>query len=150
MKPSMLLYAPPHLQTPVTTLRGLGASHAAALADSKFAIKSIQDLQQHYPLRHLDFSDSKPITEAREGDELTIIGEIRKANTPYAKGRTLPFKFALYDGTSHIWLTFFNQPWRRNQLRIGTRIAAKGKVSVFRGSRQMNSPMVDVIVDAGE
>lgn len=150
MKPSLLLYAPPHLQVPVTTLRGLGDSHATALADSKFAIKSIQDLLQHYPRRHLDFSDSKPIKEAREGDELTIIGEIRKANTPQVRGRTLPYKFALYDGTSHIWLTFFNQPWRRNQLKIGTRIAAKGKVSVFRGARQMNSPMVDVIVDAGE
>ncbi|HYN99179.1 MAG TPA: ATP-dependent DNA helicase RecG [Actinomycetota bacterium] len=150
MKPSLLLYAPPHLQVPVTRLRGLGETHAAALADSKFAIKSVQDLLQHYPRRHLDFTDSKPIAEAREGDELTIIGEIRKANTPHARGRTLPFKFALYDGTSHIWLTFFNQPWRRNQLKIGTRIAAKGKVSVYRGSRQMNSPMVDVIVDAGE
>lgn len=150
MKPSLLLYAPPHLHVPVTTLRGLGDAHAAALADSKFAIKSIQDLLQHYPRRHLDFTDSKPIAQAREGDELTIIGEIRKANTPRARGRTLPFKFALYDGTSHIWLTFFNQPWRQNQLKIGTRIAAKGKVSVFRGSRQMNSPMVDVIVDAGD
>ncbi len=128
----------------------MGETQAAALADSKFAIKSIQDLLQHYPRRHLDFTDSKPIKEAREGDELTIIGEIRKASTPRARGRTLPYKFALYDGTSHIWLTFFNQPWRERQLKVGTRIAAKGKVSVFRGARQMNNPMVDVIVDAGE
>jgi ATP-dependent DNA helicase RecG len=150
MKPSLLLYAPPNLQVPVTTLKGLGQSHAAALADSKFAIKSVQDLLQHYPRRHLDFSDSKPIAQAREGDELTIIGEIRKVNLPHARGRNLPYKFALYDGTSHIWLTFFNQTWRRNQLKVGTRIAAKGKVTVFRGSRQMNSPMVDVITDPGE
>lgn len=151
MKPSLLLYAPPHLQIPVTTLRGVGEEKAAALADSKFAIKSIQDLLQHYPRRHLDFTDSKPIKEAREGDELTIIGEIRKANTPpQMRGRKVPHKFALYDGTSHIWLTFFNQPWRARDLKVGTRIAAKGKVSVFRGSRQMNNPMVDILREAGE
>ncbi|HEU4866766.1 MAG TPA: ATP-dependent DNA helicase RecG [Actinomycetota bacterium] len=151
MKPSLLLYAPPHLHIPVTTLRGLGDTHAAALAESKFAIKSIQDLLQHYPRRHLDFTDSKPIKEAREGDELTIIGEIRKANTPpQMRGRKIPHKYALYDGTSHIWLTFFNQPWRAKDLRVGTRIAAKGKVSVYRGSRQMNSPMVDILREAGD
>ncbi len=151
MKPSLLLYAPPHLHIPVTTLRGLGDTHAAALAESKFAIKSIQDLLQHYPRRHLDFTDSKPIKEAREGDELTIIGEIRKANTPpQMRGRKIPHKYALYDGTSHIWLTFFNQPWRARDLKVGTRIAAKGKVSVYRGSRQMNSPMVDILREAGE
>ncbi len=151
MKPSLLLYAPPHLHIPVTTLRGLGDTHATALAESKFAIKSIQDLLQHYPRRHLDFTDSKPIKEAREGDELTIIGEIRKANTPpQMRGRKIPHKYALYDGTSHIWLTFFNQPWRAKDLRVGTRIAAKGKVSVYRGSRQMNSPMVDILREAGD
>jgi ATP-dependent DNA helicase RecG len=151
MKPSLLLYAPPHLHIPVTTLRGLGDTHATALAESKFAIKSIQDLLQHYPRRHLDFTDSKPIKEAREGDELTIIGEIRKANTPpQMRGRKIPHKYALYDGTSHIWLTFFNQPWRAKDLRVGTRVAAKGKVSVYRGSRQMNSPMVDILREAGD
>lgn len=151
MKPSLLLYAPPHLQVPVTTLRGVGDGQATTLADSKFAIKSIQDLLQHYPRRHLDFTDSKPIDQAREGDELTIIGEIRKANTPPPmRGRKIPHKFALYDGSSHIWLTFFNQPWRARDLKVGTRIAAKGKVSVFRGSRQMNNPMVDIITEAGE
>ncbi|HEX2178858.1 MAG TPA: OB-fold nucleic acid binding domain-containing protein, partial [Actinomycetota bacterium] len=150
MPKSLLLYAPPHLQVPLKQLRGVGDSWAAKLAESKLAIHSVQDLLQHYPRRHLDFSDSKPITEAREGDELTIIGQIRKVNAPRAKGRRLPSKFALYDGTSHIWLTFFNQQWRENQLKVGTRIAAKGKVSVYRGNREMNNPMVDVISDAGD
>jgi ATP-dependent DNA helicase RecG len=151
MPKSLLLYAPPHLQIPVTTLRGIGETQAEALAQSKFAITSIQDLLQHYPRRHLDFSDSKPIAQAREGDELTIIGEIRKAVTPRPiRGRKIPHKFALYDGTSHIWLTFFNQPWQARQLLVGARIAARGKVTVYRGSRQMNSPMVDVITEAGE
>ncbi len=150
MTQALLLYAPPHLQVPVTNLRGVGEAQAKILAESKFCIESVQDLLQHYPRRHLDFSESKPIEQARVGDELTIMGEIRRVQAPRAKGRKLPFKAALYDGSSHLWLVFFNQPWRERQLKVGTYVAAKGKVAVFRGSRQMNSPMVDVITDAGE
>ncbi|HVL37885.1 MAG TPA: ATP-dependent DNA helicase RecG, partial [Fimbriimonadaceae bacterium] len=150
MTQSLLLYAPPHLQVPITTLKGVGEVQAKTLADSKFAIKSVQDLLQHYPRRHLDFSESKPIEQAQVGDELTIMGEIRRVQDPRAKGRRLPFKAALYDGTSHIWLVFFNQSWRARQLKVGTYVAVKGKVGVYRGIRQMNSPMVDVITDAGE
>ena len=148
----MLLYAPPHLQVPMKALPGVGDAQATTLAESKLGITSVQGLLQHYPRRHLDFSESKPIEKAREGDELTIMGEIRRVQNPAraGRGRRLPFKAALYDGTSHIWLVFFNQPWRERQLKVGTYVAAKGKVGVFRGIRQMNSPMVDVITDAGE
>ena len=147
----LLLYAPPHLRVGVTQLKGVGEAQAKTLAESKFAITSVQDLLQHYPRRHLDFSVSKPIEQARVGDELTILGEIRRVQNPKpARGRNLPFKAAVYDGTAHIWLVFFNQHWRAKYLKVGAYVSAKGKVTSFRGVRQMNSPLVDVITEQGE
>ncbi|MEX2553411.1 MAG: ATP-dependent DNA helicase RecG, partial [Actinomycetota bacterium] len=146
----MLLYAPPHLQIPVTRLRGVGPAQAENLASSKFGIESVQQLLQHYPRRHLDFSDTKTLSQVRVGDEVTVIAEVRRVQAPPPSGRKLPLKVTIFDGTSQLSLVFFNQPWRARQLKPGTRIAAKGKVTVFRGARQMTSPMVDVITDAGE
>jgi ATP-dependent DNA helicase RecG len=146
----MLLYAPPHLQVPVTRLRGVGPKQAEMLAGSKFGIESVQQLLQHYPRRHLDFSDTKTLSQVRVGDEVTVIAEVRRVQAPPPSRRKLPLKVTIFDGTSHLSLVFFNQPWRAQQLKPGTRIAAKGKVTVFRGARQMTSPMVDVITDAGE
>jgi ATP-dependent DNA helicase RecG len=146
----LLLYAPPELRVPVTGVRAVSPRHARLLAESRFGIRSVQELLQHYPRRHLDFSDTKSIHRARVGDEITVIGEVRKVQTPPRSRPRIPVKVAVNDGTSHLWLVFFNQPWRARQLKVGTMIAAKGKISVFRGARQMSSPLVDVISDPGE
>lgn len=146
----LLLYAPPHMRTPVTQIARLRPKDQQLLAESKFGLDSVQALLQHYPRRHLDFSDTKSIFQVRVGDEVTVIGQVRRVQTPPPSRRKVPLKVFVHDGTSNLALVFFNQPWRARQLKVGTRIAAKGKVSVFRGARQMTSPMVDVISDADE
>ena len=146
----LLLYAPPGRQTPVRAVTGVGAKGEETLANSRFAIRTVQDLLQHYPRRHLDFSDTKAIRDTGLGEEVTIIGVVRKVIAPPPSRRKLPLKVLLSDGISTISLVFFNQPWRARQLPPGTRIAAKGKIASFRGTRQMNAPMVDVISEASE
>lgn len=147
---SLLLYAPPHLQIPITSLPGIGPQQAEMLASSKFQITSIQELIQHYPRRHLDFSDTKAIADLRLGDEVTVIGEIRKVVVPPWKNKRIPLKVTLSDGKGSISIAFFNQPWRAKQLPVGTLVAAKGKITIFNKVRQMTSPLIDVIRDAGE
>ena len=146
----LLLYAPPRGQVPVRFVRGVGPKHAETLADSRFAIRSVQDLLQHYPRRHLDFSEMKAIRELGVGDEVTVIGVVRRVMAPPPSKGKIPLKVFLSDGPATITLVFFNQPWRARQLPVGTRIAAKGKVTSFRGIRQMTAPMVDVISEADE
>lgn len=149
-KTPFLLYAPPEAQIQVHLVKGVGEKGARLLAESRFSIRSVQDLLQHYPRRHLDFSETKTLGELRIGDEVTVIAEVRRAIPPPHKRPRLPTKIVVYDGTSTLSLVFFNQPWRAKQLRVGTMVAAKGKVSSFRGVRQMNSPLVDVIKDPEE
>lgn len=146
----ILLYAPAHLKIPLAELPAVGPKQAQTLAESKFRITSVQELLQHYPRRHLDFSDTRLIREVRAGDEVTILGEIKRVQAPHPRNRRAPLKVSLYDGTSYMTLAFFNQPWRAKQLKPGTLVAAKGKISVFRSERQMTSPLIDVIKEAGE
>jgi ATP-dependent DNA helicase RecG len=51
----------------------------------------------------------------------------------------------VWDQRSYLKLSFFNQPWRANYLREGMDIAISGKVTTFRGQRQMSNPSVEVI-----
>ena len=146
----LVLYAPPRKLVPVRFVKGVGPKGEEILSASRFGIRSVQDLIQHYPRRHLDFSETKAIREAGVGDEVTIIGVVRKVMSPPPSRRKLPLKVILSDGTHSLSLVFFNQPWRARQLPVGTRIAAKGKVTSFRGTRQMNAPLVDVISEANE
>lgn len=146
----LLLYAPPHMRVPVAQIARLKPKDKKLLEESKFGLDSVQALLQHYPRRHLDFSETKSIFQVRVGDEVTVIGQVRRVQAPPRSRRNIPLKVFVYDGTSNLALVFFNQPWRANQLKVGTRVAAKGKVSVFRGARQMTAPMVDVISEADE
>lgn len=147
---SLVLYAPPSQQVSVLKVKGVGPALAEELASSRFNISSVQDLLLHYPRRHLDFSDTKAIHETRAGDEVTIIGTITKVGKPPPRGKRWPLKVVLDDGRSRITLAFFNQPWRSQQLKVGTKVAAKGKVGSYGGARQMTAPMIDVISEAGE
>lgn len=146
----LLLYAPAEGHIPVQFVKGVGSKGAETLASSKFQIKSVQDLLQHYPRRHLDFSETKSIKEAGVGQEVTLIGEVTSVKPPPPGRKKFPLKATISDGTSRISLVFFNQPWRAKQLRKGTLVAAKGKISTFGRERQMTSPMVDVIKDPEE
>ena len=45
-------------------------------------------------------------------------------------------------------MVFFNQAWRERQLSRGVQALFFGKVSDYRGQRQMTNPVVDVIIGA--
>ena len=53
----------------------------------------------------------------------------------------------LFDGSSYLSLTFFNQPWRVKQLSEGTQVVVFGKVERFRGRLRMTNPVVDLVGD---
>ena len=48
------------------------------------------------------------------------------------------------DDTGRLNIVFFNQPWRAKQLESGTEAIFFGKVTEYRGRRQMANPVVDV------
>ena len=53
----------------------------------------------------------------------------------------------MFDGSSYLSVTFFNQPWRAKQLTEGTQVVVFGKVERFRGRPQMTNPVVDLVGD---
>ena len=83
-------------------------------------IRNVLDLVEHYPRRYLDRTKQSDIADLRVGEEATVYAEVRKMSSRRTRqGRAL-VETIVYDGTSYLYVTFFNQPWRAQQLPVGT------------------------------
>ena len=133
---------------PVTVLKGIGPEKAGSL-ERAFGITSVLDLLTHYPRRYIDRTNQARIAEVREGDEAMVLVMVKRIAAIRPKGGRGRSRVTatVTDGSGHLTVTFFNQGWRERQLPVGTECVLFGKVSAFRGSRQMTNPVVDLVGD---
>ena len=130
---------------PVSVLNGVGPKKVASLADME--IDTVLDLLTHYPRRYLDRTQQARIADLRVGDEAMILATVKRSNLRRTRqGRSL-VEVDVFDGSSYLKCTFFNQPWRAKQLSAGTEAVFFGKLDVYRGRRQMTNPVVDLVGD---
>jgi ATP-dependent DNA helicase RecG len=129
----------------VDRLRRVGPKHVAAL--QAMGIDSVLDLLTHYPRRYVDRTNQADIADLVEGQEAMVLGQVRRSTARRTRqGRTL-VEVVLFDGSSYLALTFFNQPWRTKQLSEGAQVVVFGKVERFRGRSRMTNPVVDLVGD---
>ncbi|HWC12238.1 MAG TPA: ATP-dependent DNA helicase RecG [Acidimicrobiales bacterium] len=132
-------------QLPVTVLAGVGPKKAEAL--EAMEIRSVLDLLTHYPRRYLDRTRQASIRELKVGEEAQVLATVKRVQSRRTRqGRAL-VEVDVFDGSSYLHCVFFNQPWRARQLTAGTQAVLFGKLEVYRGRRQMNNPVVDLIGD---
>ncbi len=126
---------------PVTKVKGLGGRRGEELA--REGVSSVAHLLLHAPRRYIDRSRTLPVAELNVGEEVTVIGTIAKVSTRRPRKNLTMVEANLYDGTSYLRVTWFNQPFRARQLQEGVEVAVSGKVDRFRGALQMSNPVVD-------
>lgn len=133
--------AKPHpagLDAPVMTLPGVSAATARKLA--RLEITTVRDLLWHLPHRYEDFSRIRTVGELVPGEEQSVVGVVwRATEVTLGKGRKAT-EAIVGDHTGNLRVVWFNQPWLARELRTGVRVALSGKVTVFHGVRQMESP----------
>jgi ATP-dependent DNA helicase RecG len=128
---------------PVEEVRRVGPKNRDALAE--IGITTVLDLITHYPRRYLDRTRQMSIVDLVVGREALVLGKVRRSGTrPTRRGRPIA-EVVVWDGSSYLSLTFFNQPWRAKQLSEGTEVAVFGKVERYRGRLQMTNPVVDLV-----
>jgi ATP-dependent DNA helicase RecG len=132
-------------QLDVDELKGVGAKRKAALGEME--IETVLDLLTHYPRRYLDRTYQSSIADLRVGEEAMIEAAVKRTRSRRTRQRRTLVEVDLFDGTSYLRCTFFNQPYRARQLKEGTSAVFFGKVDVYRGRRQMTNPVVDFVGD---
>jgi ATP-dependent DNA helicase RecG len=143
-----------HLDDRVDVLPGVGPKARTGLAEA-FGITTVRDLLEHYPRRYEDAGEVLDLSQVREGEPATLLGEVLDWSTRRipGRGRKRPLQIAegrVRQASGAIFtVTFFNQNWRANQLGPGTVAAFSGKVKRFQRNLQLASPDVQILGRAG-
>lgn len=128
--------------TPVTTLKGVGAKVAEKL--EKLGLKTLQDVIFHLPMRYEDRTKLYTVAELHGYLHVSVQGEVMSADIKYGRKRMLLVK--LSDGTGSISLRFFH--FSAAQLKgfaVGTTIRAFGEVRAGAVGMEMAHPEYKVI-----
>jgi ATP-dependent DNA helicase RecG len=132
---------------PLSELRAVGTKLEERLAT--MGLESVLDLLEHYPRRYHDRTSIQAIGDLEVGKEATVSGEVKKVSVRRPPRRRPIVEMEVFDGTSYLRLTFFNQEYRAKIVE-GTDISVFGKVDLYRGRRQMVNPAIDVLGTASE
>ena len=128
------------LDTPLTV--NLGAKTAKAMADH-LDLHTVGDLLYHFPRRYDQRGEHTDIRSLEVGEQVTVLGQVRRTTVrPMRQRRGKLLEVVVEDGTGGtLTLTFFgNQAWRERDLKPGRWGLFAGKVTEFRGVRQLNGP----------
>ncbi|MEZ0396049.1 MAG: ATP-dependent DNA helicase RecG [Anaerolineales bacterium] len=127
------------LNASLTVLAGVGPRHAAMLA--RLGMTTLGDMLYYFPRRYDDYSQLQPIRQLFYGQQVTVIGTVMMAETRKIRGGKANLTEAVInDGTGGLRLTWFNQPWLANRLKVGEAISVSGKVEQYLGRLVMNNP----------
>ncbi|MFB9234264.1 ATP-dependent DNA helicase RecG [Plantactinospora siamensis] len=136
------------LDTPLKKL--VGDKTAKALA-GHLGLETAGDLVYHFPRRYDERGEHTDIRSLEVGEQVTVLGQVRRTTVrPMRQRRGNLLEVIVEDGSGGtLTLTFFgNQAWRERDLKPGRWGLFAGKVTEFRGKRQLNGPEY-VLLGAG-
>lgn len=131
-----------------TKLAGLLGGPTAKALQRAFGHATVADLLAHYPRRYAARGELTALADLPLDENVTIVAdvlEVRERTMRSRRGSILEAKIS--DGTGILTLTFFNQKWRASELRPGVRGMFAGKVSDYRGNRQLAHPDYQLFED---
>lgn len=118
----------------------LGGKTADALTKA-FGYRTVGELLAHYPRRYATRGQLTSLAELPLGETVTLVAEVQQVRERRMQARRGNiFEARITDGSGTLSLTFFNQPWRQNELVPGVRGVFAGKVSIYGGQRQLAHP----------
>ena len=126
--------------TTTTPLRKvLGEKTAKALA-THLDLHTAGDLIYHFPRRYDERGEHTDMRDLRIGEQVTLLAQVQSVSVkPMRARRGNMLEITVGDGSgATLTCTFFNQAWRERELRRGRWGLFAGKITDFRGKRQLN------------
>jgi ATP-dependent DNA helicase RecG len=132
-----------------TPLKGLVGDKTAKALATHLDLHTAGDLVYHFPRRYDERGEHTDIRALEVGEQVTVMAQVQRTNVrPMRARRGQLLEVTVGDGTGGVLTcTFFNQAWRERDLKPGRWGLFAGKVTEFRGRRQLNGPEY-VLLDA--
>ncbi|MBQ3702279.1 MAG: ATP-dependent DNA helicase RecG [Oscillospiraceae bacterium] len=130
------------LNTDVRYIKGIGEKKAQAL--NKLGVFSLRDLVSFFPRKYEDRSTVKPIALTCDGENVCV--EAMVADTPrltrVRRGLDL-VKLRAVDDSGVLDITYFNQPYAKDNLRKGETYVFFGRIEAGGSRRSMVNPVAE-------
>jgi ATP-dependent DNA helicase RecG len=124
----------------------LGEKTAKALAQH-LDLHTAGDLVYHFPRRYDERGEHTDMRQLTVGEQVTLLAQVKSATVrPMRQRRGNMLEITIGDGSgATLTCTFFNQAWRERELRTGRWGLFAGKITDFRGKRQLNAPAYQLL-----
>ena len=104
--------------TPLEALAGIGPKKAQAF--QKLGVATLRDLAGLYPRRYEDRTQFRTIADAQPGEAVCIRATVAaEPHAQYVRSGLTLVKVRIADDTGALDATYFNQPYRKNNLHAG-------------------------------
>ncbi len=136
-----------------TPLKKLVGDRTAKALAGHLDLHTAGDLIYHFPRRYDERGEHTDIRSLDVGEQVTVLAQVqRTAVRPMRQRRGNLLEVTVGDGSGGVLTcTFFgNQAWRERELRPGRWGLFAGKVTEFRGKRQLNGPEYVLLGEGGE
>jgi ATP-dependent DNA helicase RecG len=130
-------------------LRAVAGPATAKKLAAGLDLHTVGDLLGHYPRRYAQRGELTDLASLREGEDVTVLARVASVFSRRLTGRRGRItEVTVTDGHGRLALTFFhrNAYWE-SRLTPGTYGLFAGKVSVFKGKRQLAHPDFEPVAD---
>ncbi len=128
----------------VRFIKGIGPKRFEAL--KRLGIETIRDLCYFFPRCYQDRSLIQPIRELKPDQDTTVRGEVLALGIRPLRSVKI-FEMAIGDETGMITAVWFNQPYLKDQFKIGDQIVISGRVERYQERLQFSSPEYERVME---
>jgi len=122
----------------ITLIKGIGEKTAKLL--QKLEVRTVGDLLSYYPRTYDTYELPTPIGELKEGKIATIEASVIKSADVTRYRNLQVLTCIVKDPSGSMKLTWYNQPYMKNKLTMGTRHLFRGKLIRKNGALVMEQP----------
>jgi len=134
------------LKNNIQYLKGVGPRRAKLL--ERLAIVTVEDLLYYFPRDYQDRRTVSPIGTLREGEFVTIRGEVLAKSLSNTRSGKKIFTLVVDDGSGRIPCVWFNQAYLDNIFQPGDEAVFIGKVQRYR-MLQLSNPEFEKVKEDG-
>ncbi|MGJ7044535.1 ATP-dependent DNA helicase RecG [Thermoanaerobacterium thermosulfurigenes] len=129
------------LSKPIQYVKGVGPKRALLL--KRIGIETVKDALEYYPREYEDREKIIPIDMLKIGEKQTFKAYIAGKAREYRIKGLIITKIPVKDGSGALELVWYNQPYVKNNFKLGEEYIINGRISYKYGQVYVENPTMD-------